>query len=398
MAYESINSGVVSSSNMNSANSVPDVEKILYLLKPYQTPLLQYLWFSGRKSKEVRSPFAKFSWFENELYPHQTTNKAAITASGTPASLTLTTSNCNSLTIFNVDDIVLIEETDQMAYVSSRTTSQVVLSHIDGATNLTSIQNEGIYLKIIGSRNTEYSGVRTAMSVKEIEKFNYLNIFSESVATTGRHQAGETYTDGVDHAALVAKKIEEMKLQAERYFLFAPSQGYATSGNYRTTWGHGFLGRIQSNVNSYSPTLDEDTFDDHLKEVFQKGSNRKIHLCGSGQLMEINKFIKTRYELNPNPTVSVYGVNVREYLTPFGSIDLIWNPVMDGKFTNYGFTIDADKVRLRHMAEDKKGCRKFRIEEGVETPGVDGTTTKILMDLGIEIHNEECHGILKMEG
>ena len=67
MAYESINSGVVSSSNMNSANAVPDVEKILYLLKPYQTPLLQYLWFSGRKAKEVRSPFAKCSWFENEL-------------------------------------------------------------------------------------------------------------------------------------------------------------------------------------------------------------------------------------------------------------------------------------------------------------------------------------------
>ena len=395
MAYESINSGVVSSSTMNAANAVPDVEKILYLLKPYQTPLLQFLWFSGRKSKEVRSPFAKFSWFESELFPHQTTNKTTISALGTPATITLNTSNCNSLSIFNLDDIVLIEETDQMAFVSSKSTNQAVLTHIDGSSNLSSLQTEGMYLKIIGSRNSEYSGLRTAVSVKEVEKFNYLNIFSESVATTGRHQAGENYTDGVDHPALVAKKIEEMKLQAERYFLFAPGQGYATAGNYRTTWGHGFLGRILTNVNSYSPSLDEDTFDDHLREVFQKGSNRKIHICGSGQLSEINKFIKNRYELNPNPAVSIYGVNVREYLTPFGSVDIIWNPVMDGKFTDYGFTIDADKVKLRFMANDKKGSRKFRIEEGVETPGVDGTTTKILMDLGIEIHNEECHGILR---
>ncbi len=394
MAYESINQGVVSSGTMNTANAVPDVEKILYLMKPYQTPLLQFLWFSGRKSKEVRSPFAKFSWFESELYPHQTTTKTTITASGTPATLVLTTGNCNSITIFNTDDIVLIEETDQMAYVSAKNTTQVVLTHIDGATSLASLQSEGTYLKIIGSRNTEYAGVRTAVSVKEVEKYNYLNIFSESVATTGRHQAGETYTDGVDHAALVAKKIEEMKLQAERYFLFAPSQGYATAGNYRTTWGHGFLGRIQTHVNSYSPTLDEDTFDDHLREVFEKGSNRKIHMCGSGQLTEINKFIKSRYEINPSPVTTIYGVNVREYMTPFGTVDLIWNPMMDGKFTNYGFTLDADKVRLRYMANDKKGSRKFRIEEGVETPGVDGTTTKLLMDLGIEIHNEECHGIL----
>ena len=395
MAYDSINQGVISSSQMNSANAVPEVEKVLQLLQPYQTPFLQFLFFGNRKAKPVTSPFAKFSWFESELYPHQTTNKQAITALGTPATLTLTSSNCNSISIFNTDDIVLIEETDQMAYVSVKNASQVVLTHIDGTTPLVSLQSEGSYLKIIGSRNTEYSGVRTAVSVKEVEKYNYLNIFSESVATTGRHQAGETYTDGVDHAALVAKKIEEMKLQAERYFLFAPSQGYATAGNYRTTWGHGFLGRVQTHVNSYSSSLDEDTFDDHLREVFEKGSNRKIHLCGSGQLTELNKFIKSRYEINPNPVTTIYGVNVREYLTPFGTVDIIWNPVMDGKFTNYGFTIDADKVRLRYMANDKKGSRKFRIEEGVETPGVDGTTTKILMDLGIEIHNEECHGVLK---
>lgn len=394
MAYDSVNQGVISSSLMNSANAVPEVEKVLQLLEPYQTPFLQYLFFGSRKAKPVTSPFAKFSWFESELYPHQTTTKTVINASGTPATLVLTTANCNTISIFNTDDIVLIEETDQMAYVSTKNTSQVVLTHIDGTTSLTSLQTEGCYLKIIGSRNTEYAGVRTAVSVKEVEKFNYLNIFSESVATTGRHQAGETYTDGVDHASMVIKKLKEMKLQAERYFLFAPSQGYATSGNYRTTWGHGFLGRVLTNVNSYSPTLDEDTFDEHLREVFERGSNRKIHMCGSGQLTEINKFIKAKYELNPDPITKIYGVNVREYMTPFGTVDLVWNPVMDGKFTNYGFTIDAEKVRLRYMADDKKGSRKFRIQDGVETPGVDGTTTKLLMDIGVEIHNEETHGVL----
>ncbi|OQY74656.1 MAG: hypothetical protein B6D45_06495, partial [Ignavibacteriales bacterium UTCHB3] len=364
MAYDSITQGVVSSNNMNAANAVPDVEKILYLMKPYQTPLMQYLWFSGRKSKEVTSPFAKFSWFESELYPHQTATKMPIDTTGSPAILSLNSSNCVNIGIFNLDDIVLIEETDQMAFVQSKSNSLVQLGAIDGTSSLSSLEGESVYLKIIGSRNTEYSGVRAAVSVKETEKFNYLNIFSESVATTVRHQAGESYTDGVDHAALVAKKIEEMKLQAERYFLFAPNQGYATSGNYRTTWGHGFLGRIQTNVNSYSPSLTEEIFDDHLRSVFEKGSNRKIHLCGSGQLTEINKFVKERYELNPNPVVSIYGVNVREYLTPFGTVDIIWNPVMDGKFTDYGFTIDAEKIRLRYMANDKKGSRRFRIEEG----------------------------------
>ena len=388
-------SGVNNSANAVAMNLLPDIEQVLVKTKPYQTPLLNLLWFSGRPAKEVISQLGKFEWFEKGYYPHQTTNKLAITALGTPATLTLTSSNCNDIAIFNLGDIVLIEETDQMAYVSVKNASQVVLTHIDGTTALISIQNEGGYLKIIGSRNTEYDGVRTGARSAEVAFENYLNIFSESVASTGRYQAGKNWTDGVDHAAMVAQKIEEMKLQVERYFMFAPSKGYATAGNYRTTWGHGFMGRIVSNVNSYSSTLDEDTFDDHLKEVFAQGGNRKLHMCGSGQLMELNRILKARYDINPNPVTNIYGVNLKEYVTPFGIVDVVWNPVMDGKFQNYGFTIDVDKVRMRFMANDDKGSRAFRLEEGVETPGVDGKVDKLLMDVGLEIHEEACHGILK---
>lgn len=390
----SVLSGVNSSMNSVAANQLPDIEKVLARLEPYRTPFVQFLFFSNRKSKEVINQNAKFSWFEDKFAPHQTTNKQAITALGTPATITLTSSNTNDLTIFSTDDIVLIEETNQLAYVSVKNASQVVLTHIDGTTPLISLQSEGSFLKIIGSRNSEYSGVRSSPRNAEVELYNYLNIFSDSVASTGRFQAGKNWTDGVDHAALVAKKIAELKFQIERYFLFATHQGYATVGNYRTTWGHGFLGRISTNVNSYSSTLDEDTLDDHLREVFAQGSGRRLHMCGSGQLMELNKIIKSRYELNPNPVTTIYGVNLNQYITPFGIIDIVWNPVMDGKFANYGFTVDVENVRLRYMAPDKKGSRKFRIERGVETPGVDGTTDKILFDVGVEIKHEATHGIL----
>lgn len=387
-------SGVNSSANAVALNQLPDIEKVLVKTKPYQTPLLNLLWFSGRPAKEVTSQLGKFEWFERGFMPHQTTNKTTISALGSPATITLNAANCNDITIFSLDDIVLIEETDQMAFVSSKSPTQAVLTHIDGTSNLASLLIEGMYFKIIGSRVSEYGGVRGGLRNAEVPMENYLNIFSDSVASTGRFQAGKTWTDGVDHASLVAQRIEEIKLQIERYFLYAPVKGYATSGNYRTTWGHGFLGRVQSNVNSYS-TLDEDTLDDHLKEVFAKGGSRKLHMCGSSQLMEINKFIKGRYELNPNPVTNIYGVNLKEYHTPFGIVDVLWNPILDGKFADYGFTIDVEKIRLRFMANDEKGSRAFRIEEGVETPGVDGKSDKLLADVGIEIQEEACHGILK---
>lgn len=387
-------SGVRSSSNANSNNQQRDVEKILALIKPYQTPLLQMLFFSDRPAKPVVNQLGKFEWMEDTLFPHQTTLKLAVTASGSPATLSLTSSNCTDITVFGVGDVVLIEETDQMAVVTSNNGTTVVLAHIDGTTGLTSLATVGGALKIIASRNHEFAGARTGKSTTEVEKYNYLTIISETVASTGRYQAGQAYTNGLTHPEMVAKKIEEMKMTVERNFLFSTGKGYATVDGYRHTYGEGFLGRISSNVNSYS-TLDEATLDEHFEEVFAKGSNRRIHMAGAKQITAINKIVKDNYQVVPNPATTIYGVNVTELITPFGVVDVVFNPLMDGKFANFGFTIDPEKVILRYMADDAKGSRKFRIEEGVETPGVDGKQDKILMDIGIQIMNEDCHGILK---
>lgn len=395
MPAPQITQGVTHSGSLVSANVRPDIERVLQVLKPYQSPFLQILWFYNRPAKEVRNAYGRFSWFENEFFPHQAAVTAPIEAQGSPQKLLLNASNISAPDIFQMDDIILIEETDQMGFVSAKSPGQATISSIDGTGDLRTITEASGFIKVIGSRNSEYAGTRQAVTTKEVEQYNYLTIFSESIATTGRAQAGEHYTDGLTHDELVEKRIEEMKLQIERYLLFAPEQGYATAGNYRTTWGHGFMGRIKSNINNYNSTLTEDAFDEHLKEVFARGSNRRLHICGSNQLAAINRFVKSRYELNPQPAIKAYGIRLQEYLTPFGVVDLLWNPVMDGKFSDFGFTIDTDRVRLRYMAPDKKGSRKFRIEENVETPGIDGTTTKILFDVGLEIHNEECHGILR---
>lgn len=390
-----LSSGVFTSTTTGTNQQVQDIEKVLQVLKPYQTPLVQWLWFYSQPAKPVVNPTGKFSWFESEFLPHQAQLTSVVSPGSSAGSLRLTATNVNPLEIFNTDDIVLLEALDKALYVESTTPSEVILKSMDPGSEFEDIDAAGSFIKIIGSRNSEYNGIRKSINARETEHANYLNIFTESIATSGRAQAGEYYTDGLTHDEQVEKKIEEMKLQIERYFLFAPAEGYATIGNYRTTWGHGLMGRIKSNINSYSGALSETVFDTHLKKVFARGSNRKLHLCGSDQLAEINKFVKDRYHIQNDLSSKMYGLQVNSYVTPFGIVDLMWDPVMDGKYSSYGFTVDAERIRMRFMSPDKKGERKFRIEEGVETPGVDGTTTKILFDVGIEIHNEATHGLLR---
>jgi hypothetical protein len=106
----------------------------------------------------------------------------------------------------------------------------------------------------------------------------------------------------------------------------------------------------------------------------------------------VNKILKDKYQITAIPAKE-YGVNLSRYLTPFGMVNVYWNPRMDGKFTNYGYALDWENIKMRYMANDTKGTQKFRIEEDVQAMGASSQKCKIYADIGIEIPNEIKHGI-----
>lgn len=395
MAYDSIRSGVMTTINAVANNQVPDIDAMLFLLEPHQTPMSQWLHFNNlAPAEKVINANGYFQWFEDEYVPLYTTLTGAGITGGSSSEdnigLTLGT-------IFAQYDILLVESSEQMVYVDSVASSEVDITHIDGSTNITAAATGTI--RKIGSYNHEYDTTREAISTKEIEKNNYCTIFSESVKTSGRYQAGDKYTGGKTHKDQVVKKTKEMKQQYENNFMFSTGSGTNTvSTNYRMTYGIGFLGRVTTNETSYSGTLSEDALDDYCRKVFAKGSSIKMHFCGGHHLVEINKIVKDRYQVVPNPATEIYGVNLTEYITPFGRMQIIYHPEMTGKFSYFGFTVDREHIKLRYMADDDTGSRKFRIEENVQTPGTDGKTSKLLADQGFEITNEELHGILYKSG
>lgn len=390
-------SGVRTSQTSVSGNKKPDIDSILRRLGPYQTPLFNHMYFSNRKSTKVINKNGKYTHYEDEFLPHQTAVVIAITASSSPATLVLSSLNVGSKAFFKLNDIVYIEDNDEQGYVTSITAgggSDVEITAMDGTTSLTTVSNTGTYLKVIGNAQAEGGGKPTAMTTKEVAVDNYLTIFAETISSTGRDQAGEMYTDGTDHAEQVEKKMEEMKVYYERMFIYSKSSGSRSSSNKLTTWTKGMLGTISTNVQTYSSALGEAVWDDYLKDVLSKGTNRRSHLTGADQYNELNYIIKNRLGIVPKPVVTKYGVRLVRYIHGQGDISIIWDPVLDGKFTNWGITYDPKNVRGRHMANDRKGSRKFRIRHKLETPGLEQEDTKLLADIGIQIMHESTAGTL----
>lgn len=392
MAYTGVIIGEQTSVNQLAANQMKDVDRFLYKLDPGQTPWFQNLFFSQgvNKAQKVVNPNGKFDWFEDEYFPYQTELAGAGIAGGAASEDNIGLKDSSWL---QAGDILLVEATEQMVFVDSTDGGQIDITHIDGATNITAA-NAGLVTKI-GSRNHEFATARSATATKEVERSNYCTIFSETVTTSGRRQAGDTYSGGKTHKDDVRNTTLQMRAEFERNFMFSTASGTITvDTNKRFTYGKGFLGTVKTNKVSYVGGLTEEGLDNYLAQVFQaKGSSRrKTHYCGANQLLEINKIVKDRYQTMP--VAKEYGVDITRYVTPFGELRIKWHPMMTGRFADYGFTVDEKGMKLRYMADDETGSRKWRIEENVQTPGTDGKSTKLLADLGIQIYNEEMHGIL----
>lgn len=399
MAYTGVVSTVRSSATALAANTKPDIDSVLRLIKPYQTPLMQWLFFSNKQSKVVLNKNSKFSWFEDEYLPHQTTVTAAVNLTST-YYLNLTSSNCADVSFFKLYDLVYIEANDELAFVSTVTSpTDITLTKVHATipTALTAIAagDIGSYVKIVGSWNLENNEKTTSLTTQEVEVYNYCTIFNEGIGSTGRDQAGEDYTDGKTHDEEVMKKMEEMKLMYERNFLF--SNVAATTGTTtatKKTIGKGLKGFFTSNAVSYAGPISEVALDNFFSQVFAKGSQNRTFVVGNNLFNGIAKIAKDKQGSFPSVIDSSYGGRVNTYIHGMGDVKIVRNSLMDGKFANAGFIYQEDQIIPRHMGNDKKGSRKFRIEANVETPGADRTETKLLADIGLQVNNQELGGFL----
>lgn len=401
MAFTTVVSGVRSSASYLATQLRPDVDPILRILRPYRTPAFQFLFFSkGAKQYKVLAKTGKHAWFEDELYPYQTTVVSTFTAPGAVTG-TIILTNPEYL---QANSVILLEDTGTMAYLTAAPTgTSCPISSLD-ATTLLGGASAGSKVKIFITQANEYGGVPVSRSTQAVEKYNYCTIMAESVSTTGRDESGQAWTDGETHDEQVQKKIEEMKFTFERMNMLANNSPIARQLSvggvtYLWTMGEGLVHRITTNKIPYTKgAMTEGQWNKYITQVTEKGSDFRIHYAGTQQILDINAWIGAKVHLVENVTHE-YGVAAKRLYAPTGvAIDIVHAPVLDGVYTNYGITIDPECYSLLYQADDKKGSRKYRIEPNVELPGQDGTTTKILMDVGTKLTNEEQCGILYGEG
>jgi hypothetical protein len=129
-----------------------------------------------------------------------------------------------------------------------------------------------------------------------------------------------------------------------------------------------------------------------LEQMFRYGSKQRVAFCGSGALLGINNLVLANGQFAISTATKSYGIRVTEWVTAFGTLDLITHPLFSYQATNRNSMVvfEPENLRYRFITDTTF--------EDANTPGVDATTEGYLTECGLEYHHPIGWGYLNGVG
>ena len=254
--------------------------------------------------------------------------------------------------------------------------------------------------KIVGNINPEGGEMPEAIALNPTKVYNYTQIFRTPLSITRtarktRLRTGEAYQKAK------AEALEMHSWEMELAFWWGiRTENIGSNGKpERTTMGVINFIRQYASANCDDYTLNpnyasttwinggEDWLKAMLERIFRYGADQKLAFVGSGVLLAIDKLAMTSGQINLQPGVKTYGMQIREWLTPFGSIYMKTHPLFsyDETTRNMMVIIEPKELEYRYIDDTTfygEGGKKH--PEGYGQKRIDGTDEEFLTECGLE--------------
>ncbi len=370
---------------------VVDAQDKIFLLEPNKHPLVSLLTNVGKVwdgktwqgmgllREETTNP--EFKWFEDYYGGRYAKNVGTYAASGT-VTITVTGAGSSSAYIFTVGDVIKNARTgENMVVKTVPTATTITVDTADrgygSSAAAAGADSDGLY--IVGSVSEENSGARNVNTTRSASNSNYTQIFKTTLATSGTQKEVKLYGPK-DLPYQRAKKGTEHALDIERAFWWGQKKAdTGTNAHPRRATG-GVLEFIEggnSYVQNQGGILTAPDFNTFLREGFTYGNDQKYFVCGGLILQAINEF--ARGQIRMQPLEKSYGMSIGEYVTPFGSINLIHNPLFVEDYAGYGFLLDLECFKYRFLTN-----RDTKLQTNVQAPDVDGEIDQYITEAGLQ--------------
>lgn len=265
---------------------------------------------------------------------------------------------------------------------------------------------------IVGNVNPEGGAMPSAISYDPTKWYNYTQIWRTPLEITRTARKTKLRT-GDAYQELKREALELHSIEIEKSLIWGiRTENTGANGKpERTTMGliPAIRAGAPANVNDYTlnTTYSGDTWltsgevwlDTMLEQIFRYGRTEKLALCGSGAILGINRLIKNGGNFDFTPKTTSYGIRVMEWVTPFGTINMMRHPLFSYEETNRNSMVILEPQNLKwRFIDDTKFYKagEKTVDSGQER--IDGTKEEYLTEAGLEYHHPTAFGYLNGVG
>lgn len=255
--------------------------------------------------------------------------------------------------------------------------------------------------KIIGNINPEGGELPDAIALNPTEVYNYTQIFRTPLSITRTAKKTRLRT-GNQYQKAKSEALEMHSWEMELAFLWGiRTQNIGDNGKpERTTMGAINFIRQFAAANCDDYTLNagyagttwaaggEIWFKAMLEQIFRYGADEKLALVGSGALLGIDALAMAGGQVQLMPGQKTYGMQIREWLTPFGSIYMKTHPLFSHDATTRNMMVILEPKELTYKYIDDT---QFYSESESKTHSsgygarrIDGLNEEYLTECGLE--------------
>jgi len=255
--------------------------------------------------------------------------------------------------------------------------------------------------KIVGNINPEGGEMPDAIALNPSKVYNYTQIFRSPLSLTRTARKTRLRT-GDQYQKAKSECLEMHSWEMELAFLWGiRTENTGDNGKpERTTMGIINFIRAYAAANCDDFTLNatysgqtwaaggELWLKNYLEQIFRYGAEEKLCLCGSGFLLGIDALAMAGGQVNLQPAQKIYGMQIREWVTPFGSIYMKTHPLFsyDATTRNMGILLEPKELTYKYIDDTKfygESSAKNH-PEGYGQRRIDGTNEEYLTEAGLE--------------
>lgn len=372
--------------NLAAIQRQSDLRSKVMRLEPDKAPLTVIT--TQMKQNREATNNSTFQWVEKE----RLTRFDAVN-NGAGYNSSATTIAVDTGTLFAADTLVKVPRTGEVFLVTAVSTNDLTVTRGIGSSAAAIVDNDPLY--ILGRRAEE-----GGLSVQPIANdpatlTNYTEIFKRSVEISGTAGSEVNRTDPHDWTLQHEDEAIEHLVDMETRFFFG-KPGTATSGNGKPVrYTGGVLHFANQNNIAAGGTLTEAGFNTFLQTAFRYGSPKKLLLASATVVSAISGFSSAKLQTKVGD--STYGVNITEYISPHGTVNIAKADILEGAtWGGYAVLLDMGRgnVRYRYLDGGPLGSRDTRLYKDRQEPNRDGKLDEWITEAGLEFGQSKTHAVL----